>query len=222
MLLYPISGRPRENVSGRRRLAHRMPFLRFSRDKRGYANTYLCHTFREDGALRMRVLYWFRTPPDIDVGRPALDADAIRDIEASNPGLTFDWDEILKAKPPPDRDLDGRDGRERRSRRRGRGASARGGAAAAEPPRTQERPPTPAAGGGGASGAAEAGARSAAGGRPAAPDGAADAPVPRPGRRRRRRRRRGGGRGDERPAPADAAAGAAPPAAPADPDPDPQ
>ena len=53
-----------------------MPFLRFSRDKRGYANTYLCHTFREDGIVRMRVLYWFRSPPDIAVGRPALDADA--------------------------------------------------------------------------------------------------------------------------------------------------
>ena len=115
-----------------------MPFLRFSRDKRGYANTYLCHTFREDGIVRMRVLYWFRTPPDIAVGRPALDDEAIRDIETSNPDLTFDWDEILKAKPPPaPPDRGGGERQERRSRRRGRGVSI--GAAGA--PGADERAP---------------------------------------------------------------------------------
>ncbi len=192
-----------------------MPFLRFSRDKRGYANTYLCHTFREEGVLRMRVLYWFRTPPDVEVGRPALDAEAIRDIEASNPGLTFDWDEILKAKPPAAaRDRDGREGRERGSRRRGRGTSARSGAAAAAAG-TQERS-SPAAGPG-ASVAAETGTPPAAGGPPAG-GGAADAPAARPGRRRRRRRRRAGGGGGQPPAPPDGPAGAAP----AEPDPDPQ
>ena len=76
-----------------------MPFLRFSRDKRGYANTYLCHTFRQDGIVRMRVLYWFRTPPDIEIGRPALDDDAIRDIEKWNPDLTFDWTAPAPAEP---------------------------------------------------------------------------------------------------------------------------
>lgn len=78
-----------------------MPFLRFSRDKRGYENTYLCHTFQEDGTSKLRLLYWFRTPPNVEVGRLALDPDAILSIERSNPELTFDWDEILKAKPPP-------------------------------------------------------------------------------------------------------------------------
>ena len=156
-----------------------MPFLRFSRDKRGYANTYLCHTFREDGAVRMRVLYWFRTPPDIAVGRPALDGQAIRDIEASNPGLTFDWDEILKAKPPPPaRDDAGRAGRERRPRRRGRGAAGAGGGLPAEA--NPDAAPAPAS----------------EGGTEAPPGGSADAaeaPGARRGRRRRRRRRGGSG-----------------------------
>jgi len=78
-----------------------MPFLRFSRDKRGYENTYLCHTFQKDGTSRLKVLYWFRSPPNVGIGRDALDPEAVRIIEQSNPGLTFDWEEILKAKPPP-------------------------------------------------------------------------------------------------------------------------
>ena len=104
-----------------------MPFLRFSRDKRGYENTYLCHTFRRGGTPQLRVLYWFRTPPDVKVGRLALDPVAIRAIEESNPDLKFDWGKILKVKPPPpppDYERDGRD--ERRARRRRRGAAGAG------------------------------------------------------------------------------------------------
>ena len=95
-----------------------MPFLRFSRDKRGYESTYLCHTFRRGGKPELRVLYWFRTPPDVKVGRLALDPVAIRAIEESNPDLKFDWAKILKVKPPPPPSEYGREGRE--WRRRGR------------------------------------------------------------------------------------------------------
>ena len=106
-------------------LTDRMPFLRFSRDKRGYENTYLCHTFRRGGEPRLRVLYWFRTPPDVKVGRLALDPGAIRAIEDSNPDLKFDWGKILKVKPPPPPPVYGRDGRQERAwRRRGRAADA--------------------------------------------------------------------------------------------------
>ena len=98
-----------------------MPFLRFSRDKRGYESTYLCHTFRRGGKLELRVLYWFRTPPDVKVGRLALDPVAIRAIEESNPDLKFDWGTILKVKPPPPPPAYGRDRRERRRRGRGTG-----------------------------------------------------------------------------------------------------
>ncbi len=193
-----------------------MPFLRFSRDKRGYANTYLCHTFRGDGIVRMRVLYWFRTPPDIAVGRPALDDEAIRDIEASNPHLTFDWEEILKAKPPavaPDHGSQER--RERRSRRRGRGATAGSAGATAGAAAAPERSSAEA---GPAAGAIAApGSEPGAGEPPVTPDETTGAPVARPVRRRRRRRGRGGGGGDERSAPAAVAT----PAPPAEPDSDP-
>ncbi len=192
-----------------------MPFLRFSRDKRGYANTYLCHSFRKDGVVRMRVLYWFRTPPDIAVGRPALDAEAIRDIEASNPDLTFDWEEILKAKPSPaPSDRGGQDRRERRSRRRGRGVSAGSGGAPAGESDTQERPPPGPAAAPGASDAAATDSGLGAEGPAGAHDETTGAPAARPGRRRRRRRRRGGSAGDERSAPTPVAAAPSPPAEP--------
>ena len=100
-----------------------MPFLRFSRDKRGYESTFLCHTFRRGGKPQLRVLYWFRTPPDVKVGRLALDPVAIRAIEESNPDLKFDWGQILKVKPPPPPPDYDRDGRERRRRGRGTGAA---------------------------------------------------------------------------------------------------
>ena len=164
-----------------------MPFLRFSRDKRGYANTYLCHTFRQDGVVRMRVLYWFRTPPDIEVGRPALDAGAMRDIEASNPGLTFDWDEILKAKPPPvPQERPGGERRERRPRRRGRAAAADDGTPAGAA--GAGGPPSPRA----SSGEVDAPPGGAAP-RPGEPAAEPDEPAAPSGARRRRRRRRGRG-----------------------------
>ena len=80
-----------------------MPFLRFSRDKRGYETTSLMHSFRGRGEARPRLLYWYRTPPDIKVGRAALDEEAIRALEESNPELTFDWSRILHshARPQP-------------------------------------------------------------------------------------------------------------------------
>ena len=91
-----------------------MPFLRFSRDKRGYESTYLCHSYRQSGTQELRVLYWFRTPPGVRVGRLALDPNAIRAIEEANPRLKFDWDKILKVKaPPPPQEYD-REAREER------------------------------------------------------------------------------------------------------------
>jgi len=47
------------------------------------------------------VLYWFRTPPGVKVGRAALDEDAIRRIEELNPGMEFDWPRILKGQGVP-------------------------------------------------------------------------------------------------------------------------
>ena len=75
--------------------------MRFTRDKRGYETTSLVHAFRRQGRSAQRILYWFRTPPDVKVGRPALDEEAIRWIEEHNPDIEFNWQKILEAKPAP-------------------------------------------------------------------------------------------------------------------------
>jgi len=59
------------------------------------------HAFREGGRSQPRILYLFRTPPNVRVGRAALDEEAIREIESHNPDLTFDWTRILKSQAPP-------------------------------------------------------------------------------------------------------------------------
>ena len=51
----------------------------------GYENTFVVESDRRRGRSRTRVLYWFRTPPGVKVGRAALDEDAIRLIEAAQP-----------------------------------------------------------------------------------------------------------------------------------------
>ena len=104
-----------------------LPFLRFTRDKRGYETTSLVYAGRRDGRSRQRILYWFRTPPGVKVGRPALDEEAIRWIEEHNPDIEFDWPKILEAQPtaaPPADDS--------RTRRRD--------AATADRPRTKRAP----------------------------------------------------------------------------------
>ena len=73
-----------------------MPFLRFTRDTRGCETTFVVHTFRRRGKSGSRILYLFHTPANINVGRGALDEEAIRRIEESNPGLSFDWAKMLK------------------------------------------------------------------------------------------------------------------------------
>jgi hypothetical protein len=52
--------------------------------------------------MRTRVLYWFRTPPGVRVGRSALDEAAIRCIEESNPDVEFDWTKILNGQGAPE------------------------------------------------------------------------------------------------------------------------
>jgi hypothetical protein len=69
-------------------------FLRFTRDRRGYENTFLLHAAQP--GERPRVLYWYRSAPGVRVGRPALDEDAIRTIEEQHPGVDFDWPQILE------------------------------------------------------------------------------------------------------------------------------
>jgi hypothetical protein len=71
-----------------------MPFLRLTRDRRGYENTFLLHAAHPGEPPR--VLYWYRSAPGVRVGRPALDEDAIRTIEEQHPDVDFDWPHILE------------------------------------------------------------------------------------------------------------------------------
>ena len=70
-----------------------MPFLRLTRDRRGFENTFLLHSDRSGD--RPRMLYWYRTAPGIVLGRAPLDEDAIRTIEDQHPDIDFDWPAIL-------------------------------------------------------------------------------------------------------------------------------
>ncbi|MEQ1729567.1 MAG: hypothetical protein ABL982_14440 [Vicinamibacterales bacterium] len=81
-----------------------MPAVRFSRDKRGYEYVYLVHTPTRRGKPgRTRVLYWYRTPPGVRIGRQPFDGEVQRTLEQQNPGVAFDWPAIIKAEmPPPD------------------------------------------------------------------------------------------------------------------------
>jgi hypothetical protein len=68
-----------------------VPFLRVIRDKRGYETTYLMHWLRDGNRQRSRILYVFRTPGGVRVGRESLEPEVLREIESRHPGISFDW-----------------------------------------------------------------------------------------------------------------------------------
>src|SRR5215813_4333875 len=78
-----------------------MAFLRFTRDKRGYEQFSLVEaTTNRRGKSRSRLLYWYRTPPNIKVGREPFDEAVRRELEAHNPGVRFDWRKIVETPIP--------------------------------------------------------------------------------------------------------------------------
>jgi hypothetical protein len=78
-----------------------VPFLRFSRDKRGYEHFYLIEQTIRRGKPRNRILYWFRTPPGIKVGRLPFDEQMKRTLEAQYPDVAFDWQKLIDTPIPP-------------------------------------------------------------------------------------------------------------------------
>lgn len=68
-----------------------MPFLRVIRDKRGYETTYLMHWFRDGNRQRSRILYVFRTPGGVRVGRDPLEPAVQRELESRHPEIPFEW-----------------------------------------------------------------------------------------------------------------------------------
>ena len=82
-----------------------MPFLKFSRDRRGYEHFSIVEPSagRRGKTSRPRVLFWFRTPPQVKVGREPFTDEIRRAIEVQNPGLKFDWVRLMATPfPPPD------------------------------------------------------------------------------------------------------------------------
>jgi hypothetical protein len=78
------------------------PFVRFSRDRRGYEHFYLLQAIPDRrGRMRQRILYWYRTPPQVKVGREPFDERTQRALEAQNPDVRFDWDKIRNTPIPP-------------------------------------------------------------------------------------------------------------------------
>ena len=68
-----------------------MPFLRVIRDKRGYETTYLMHWYREGNRQHSRILYVFRSPGGVRVGRDPLEPAVLRQLEREHPDIAFDW-----------------------------------------------------------------------------------------------------------------------------------
>jgi hypothetical protein len=96
-------------------------FLRFSRDKRGYEHFCLVQPSSR-GKGRPRVLYWFRTPPNIKIGRAPFDPEIQRALESHYPDVAFDWTAIVRTPIPPPMEPD--HWRERRRAERAMRAAA--------------------------------------------------------------------------------------------------
>jgi len=72
-----------------------VPFIRIIRDKRGYETTYLMHWYKEGHKQRSRILYVFRSPGGVRVGRAPLEPEILRTIEAQYPDIAFDWKAVV-------------------------------------------------------------------------------------------------------------------------------
>src|SRR4051812_7119447 len=58
---------------------------------------------RRGKPARTRIIYWYRTPPGLRIGRSPFDEEVRRTIEARNPGVIFNWDALAATPiPPPD------------------------------------------------------------------------------------------------------------------------
>jgi hypothetical protein len=79
-----------------------VPFIRHTKDKRGYESTYVMHAYRPaQGPGRTRVLYLFRSPAHVRIGRRALDEEAREALTHTHPDLLFDWAAIARESGPP-------------------------------------------------------------------------------------------------------------------------
>src|SRR5439155_22428207 len=93
--------RPQAGGQGGGQKTQVMPVLRFTRDKRGSEHFQLVQPgAHRRGTEKPRILYWFRSPPNVRVGCKPFDDAARAAVERHNPDLEFDWTQIL-ATPIP-------------------------------------------------------------------------------------------------------------------------
>ncbi|HEY1308117.1 MAG TPA: hypothetical protein VGF24_31405 [Vicinamibacterales bacterium] len=111
-----------------------MPFLRVIRDKRGYETTYLMHIYRDGARQRTKILYVFRTPGGVRVGRDPLEPEVQRQIEAQYPDIPFNWSAVRDSQQVIETAV------EPRRRRQKREDEAPADAATAPPPVSQPAP----------------------------------------------------------------------------------
>jgi hypothetical protein len=102
-----------------------VPFIRHTRDKRGFESLYVMHAYRPtpEAPHRTRVLYLFRSPTQLKVGRQPLDGEVMEALEHTHPDVSFDWNALTRERMAPhveshERDRD-RDHRDRGPRRPG-------------------------------------------------------------------------------------------------------
>lgn len=118
-----------------------MPFIRHMRDKRGYDSLYVMHAYRPmpQEPHRTRVLYMFRSPAHIVVGRQPLDAEVMEALEHTHPDLSFDWQALTRERAAARVDMQERP-------QRSRSGPSRSGPPRSGPPRSappRSAPPRP-------------------------------------------------------------------------------
>jgi hypothetical protein len=126
-----------------------VPFLRVIRDKRGYETTYLMDWYREGTRQRSRILYVFRSPGGVRVGRAPLEPEVLWQIQSHYPHIVFDWKAVLDTRQVIDA---APEHRRPQVRRRSDEEGSVGAASPAQPespqptpgPSASSRPPIPA------------------------------------------------------------------------------
>jgi hypothetical protein len=118
-----------------------VPFLRVIRDKRGYETTYLMHLYRDGQRQRSKILYVFRTPGGVRVGRDPLEPDVLRQIESQYPDIPFNWQMVRESQQVIETSVEPRRRRPRREEETAIASPPAAAPSAAAPPPA----PTPAA-----------------------------------------------------------------------------
>ena len=122
---------PRRGSQRRRRSGNNVAFLQVLARQDGATSTSAIvepGVPRRGKPARQRVLFWFRTPPQVKVGRLPFTDDVRRTLEAQNPGVRFDWPRLWRRRfrrPTPSTGASAGGWRRRASRRRAKRAVRR-------------------------------------------------------------------------------------------------